>query len=255
MERRDFIQKSVLTGAAMAAGSLASGAPAPGREWYEWRVYEMRFGQGAFDNFLSHALIPALNRFGIKTIGVFGEMGKSEPAKVHVLIPYQSFEEFTSTGLRLKEDKEFRDASASYDQLQPEQAAYSRYESWLMQAFEGFPQMNVPEKDSRIFELRSYEGYNEDAVRRKIKMFNAEELPIFNRAKLIPVFFGEVLIGPGLPRLTYMLTFRNMEEREKAWKAFGPDEDWQRVSKLPEYANTVSRIYKTFLEPLAYSQI
>ncbi|MBT1705836.1 NIPSNAP family protein, partial [Fulvivirgaceae bacterium PWU20] len=55
--------------------------------------------------------------------------------------------------------------------------------------------------------------------------------------------------------LTYMITFENMEERDKNWKAFGQDPDWQRMSKAPEFANSVSKIYKTFLEPLPYSQV
>jgi hypothetical protein len=124
-----------------------------------------------------------------------------------------------------------------------------------MIAFDGLPKMIVPESGPRIFEVRTYEGYSEDAVARKIKMFNNEEFTIFNRVKLNPVFFGEIIAGPNLPALTYMVTFKNMEERDKAWKAFGPDPDWQRVSKLPEYANSVSRIFKTFLEPLPYSQV
>jgi hypothetical protein len=86
-------------------------------------------------------------------------------------------------------------------------------------------------------------------------MFNDAEFDIFNRVKLNPVFFGENISGPNLPCLTYMAVFKNMEERDQAWKAFSADPEWQKVSKLPEYANTVSKIYKIFLEPISYSQI
>jgi hypothetical protein len=46
-----------------------------------------------------------------------------------------------------------------------------------------------------------------------------------------------------------------MEERDANWKAFSADPDWQKVSKETQYANTVSKIHKTFLEPLPYSQV
>jgi hypothetical protein len=258
MERRDFIQKSVLATTALATAGLP-GAEAKGqqqgKEIYEWRVYTMRWSQAPLDNFLSKALIPALNRLGIKKVGAFGEISKSEPTKLYLLIPYASFEDFSKVNTALKNDKEFQQASAEYNQISVENAVYSRYDSSLMIAFDGLPKMMVPESGPRIFEVRTYEGYSEDAVARKIKMFNNEEFTIFNRVKLNPVFFGEVISGPDLPALTYMVAFKNMEERDKAWKAFGPDPDWQRVSKLPEYANSVSRIYKTFLEPLSYSQV
>jgi hypothetical protein len=258
MERRSFIQKSLLaTGAMTAAGLSAAQASSlqQGKELYEWRVYDLMRGQGQLDNFLSKALIPALNRQGVTKVGAFGEMSKSEPPKVYLLIPYTSFEDYMKVTMALKTDKDFEKASEDYNKIPVEQAVYARYDSSLMIAFDGLPKMKMPESGPRMFELRTYEGYSEDAVRRKIKMFNDEEFPIFNRVKLNPVFFGEVIAGPKLPALTYMLTFKNMEERDKAWKAFGPDPDWQRIVKDPQYANTVSRIYKVFLEPLPYSQV
>jgi hypothetical protein len=86
-------------------------------------------------------------------------------------------------------------------------------------------------------------------------MFNEEVFPIFYKTKLNPVFFGEVLAGPNLPCLTYMITFKDMEERDKNWAVFGADADWKKVSADPKYANTVSNIRRVFLEPLPYSQV
>lgn len=258
MERRDFLQKTVLATTALSAvglSSLQASALQQGKELYEWRVYDLMRGQGALDNFLSKSLIPALNKQGVKKVGAFGETGKSEPPKVYVLIPYTSFEDYIRTTQALRADKEFEKSSEEYNKIPVEQPVYSRFNTSLMIAFDGLPKMVVPDSGPRIFELRTYQGYSEDAVRRKIKMFNDEEFTIFNRVKLNPVFFGEVIAGPDLPALIYMCWFKNMEERDKAWKAFGPDPDWQRVSKDPQYANTVSRIYKTFLEPLPYSQV
>jgi hypothetical protein len=256
MERRTFIQKTALATGALATGVSASAKPAPQqKELYELRVYEMRWGQGALDSYLSKALIPALNKMGVKNVGAFTETGKSEPVKLYLLIPYASFEDFGKVTLSLGNDKDFQQASAEYNQIPVEQAVYSRYESSLLLAFDGLPKMIVPVNEKRIFELRVYEGYSEEAVKRKVKMFNESEFDIFKRTRLNSVFFGQMITGKNMPCLAYMITFKDMEERDKNWKAFGDDPEWQRISKLPEYENTVSRIYKTFLEPLPYSQV
>lgn len=255
MERRKFIQKSALVTGLFATGISASGAQPKSKEVYELRVYEMRWGQGTFDNYLSTALIPSLNRAGVKNVGVFTEIGKSEPTKVFVLIPYASFEDFGKITMGLNSDKQFLEAKAEYDRIGPNNAVFSRYESSLLLAFDGLPKMIVPANTKRIFELRIYEGYNEDAVRRKVKMFNEGEFDIFNRVKLNSVFFGEMIAGKNLPCLAYMVTFKDMQERDQNWKAFGEDPEWQRISKLPEYENSVSKIHKIFLEPTNYSQV
>ena len=39
-------------------------------------------------------------------------------------------------------------------------------------------------------------------------MFNSAEIAIFRRTGLRPVFFGETMVGAGMPSLTYMLTLR-----------------------------------------------
>ena len=257
MERRKFLKASALTTAALTGGTFDgfSEGRAKSKQVYELRIYTMAWGTGALDEYLSKALIPTLNKMGIKNIGVFGESGKSEPVKVYVLIPYASFEEYGKTILALRGDEEFDKSAAAYNQLAPDQKPFDRYETSLLLAFDGLPKMIVPQNIQRIFELRIYEGYSEDAVRRKIKMFNEGEFDIFYRTSLNPVFFGEMIAGKTMPCIAYMITFKDMTERDKNWGAFGGDAEWQKISKDPQYANTVSRIHKIFLEPASYSQI
>ncbi len=255
MNRRKFVASSLLAVPALA--ETQSTQVAPQKAFYELRTYQFRFGapQAGLDNYLKDALIPALNRQGVKNVGVFREWGKSDPPKLTVLIPYPSAEAFTTMAGKLAGDSAFTQASQEYATLTPDKIPFSRYTSSLLSAFDGLPQLAVPAKEGRIFELRTYEGYSEDAVRRKIKMFNVDELPIFYKVKLNPVFFGEVVAGEHMPCLTYMLVFKDMAERDANWKEFSANPDWKRISPLPEYANTVSNIIRVFLEPVAYSQI
>jgi hypothetical protein len=258
MERRDFLQKTILTTAGVAGATFAATAEKGAQrnnEVYELRIYHMRRNLTPLNNYFSNALIPALNRMGVKNVGVFSETSKSEPAKIYVLIPYKSFADYGKVITELKTDKEFEKARADYDKIPSDQAVYERYDSSLMLAFDGIPVMQVPAKSPRLFELRSYEGYSEDAVKRKIKMFNEGELDIFKKVKVNAVFYGENLSGKDLPRITYMSVYDNMEARDQAWKEFLEHPDWQKMSKAPEYANTVSKIHRVFLEPLSYSQV
>ena len=156
---------------------------------------------------------------------------------------------------KIREDAQYLESSRDFHKIPPANAVYTRIQTSLMMAFDGLPEMKVPPKEPRIFEMRTYEGYNEDAVRRKIKMFNEGEFPIFYRTRLNPVFFGEVVAGDNLPCLTYMIHFKDMEERDANWRAFSDDPDWKKLLADPQYANTVSNIIRIFLEPLPYSQV
>jgi hypothetical protein len=259
MKRRKFIEHAAMTSTAVLLGqsALAGAEKVVKKELYEWREYEIRFGssQNLLHEYLEKSFIPALNKFGVKTVGVFKEIGKTEPAKIYVLIAYPTFEDYLSINANVQHDEQFIKSSASWKQVPAEKPVYNRFNTSLMVAFDGFPALKVPAKEPRIFELRTYEGYSEDAVSRKVKMFNEEEFPIFYKNKLTPVFFGEVIAGPNLPCLTYMITFKNMEERDKNWAAFIADADWKRVSTDPKYANTVSNIKRVFLESVSYSQV
>ena len=261
MQRRNFVKAAALA-PALAVAEITTASEqnfhlTAQREVYEWREYTFNFNSplGAFESYLKDALIPALNRLGAKNIGVFREMGKSDPSKVSVLIPYPTLAAYAAVAESLAADTEYQQKAAAYLTLPLVPLPYLRLDTWLMTAFTGFPKIVVPESGSRIFELRSYEGYNEDAVRRKVRMFNEAEFPIFDRSGLHSVFFGEVIAGKDMPRLTYLLAFKDMEERDKNWAAFLNDPDWKALLKDPQYANTVSKIYKTFLVPTDYSQI
>jgi NIPSNAP len=227
------------------------------KEVYELRTYEMKMGsaRGMLENYFKNALFPILNKYGVKNIGAFGEIGLSDPAKIYLLIAYPSMEDFASINANLKTDQDFIKASQDYTNIAPDKPAYVRYTSSLMLAFDGLPQLIKPTAEQKLLELRIYESYSEDAARRKRKMFNDEEIKIFKDTKLNSVFFGEVIAGEHQPCLTYMLAFKDMEERDANWKVFSANPDWKRISSAAEYANSVSNIYRVFLKPLPYSQL
>lgn len=253
MKRRKFIQSTAMASALplTAIHRIPNNQPvATAKELYELRTYEMRFrgDENLLGDYLQNALQPALKRAGINHFMMFREYGQSDPANIYVLISYPD-QHIYLRAQNLSTDAVYAAASANYHALPPEKAIFNRYSSMLLLAFDGLPQLMNPIPDAGLFELRTYEGYSEDAVRRKIKMFNDEEFPLFFKVKLNPVFFGENIAGPHRPCLTYMLNFKDMAERDANWKTFLDHPDWKVMLAKPEYANTVNNIRKVFLKP------
>ncbi len=254
------MQRSALAATAAIPFANASSA-VPGqavREYYELRTYELRNSgkRATVDAYWRDAMIPSLNALGVRNVGVFTELGQAEPPKFYVLMPFNSLEQWSQTQQRLSQQPAYQNNSSAYfEPSTPDSPNFLRYESSLMLAFEGLPQMKIPNQDERLFELRTYESHDEEAARRKINMFNQDEFTIFDQTGLNTVFFGETLVGQQLPQLTYMLAFDDMEERDRNWQQFLQHPEWQRIKVLPEYADTVSRIDRTFLVPTDYSQV
>lgn len=266
MKRRSFVKASLLTGSitrlAPMAGLASSGSEQQKstQEFYELRIYSLKneAQQKLVEDYYQNAAIPAFNRLGSKNIGVFKELKQSDSLKLYVLIPFPSLADFLKVQDSLSKDAAYNQAGMAYLNAPATEPAYDRIESSLFRAFTQMPRMELPEKKSRIFELRRYESSGENAAKKKIEMFNtAGEISIFKRVGLTPVFFGEALIGAARPNLTYMLTFDDMAEHDRNWKTFGGDPEWKRIRAIPEYADAkiVSRITATFLQPTDFSQI
>ncbi|MCF8379302.1 MAG: NIPSNAP family protein [Bacteroidales bacterium] len=263
MKRRQFIKGSALIAGAAVSGTAAAGMnqsaksqTATNKEIYEWRVYHFKNsgGKKRVDDFYKTALIPTLNKFGVK-VGAFGEYDLSDPPTVYYLLVYPSPEEYQKIKNAIWEDSEFIEKSNSYFENSAENGTYTRFETYLMEAFDAIPKMRMPNKERGILELRTYESNNEEAGQRKIKMFNTGELQIFDEVGLHACFFGEILAGPQMPALMYMLWFKDLEERTENWKKFSDHPNWAIMKANLEFANTVSVVNKKFLIPLEYSQI
>jgi hypothetical protein len=241
----------------------AEAAKMPGsqqRSYYELRRYEIETPEqkAGFDKFLAEAAIPALNRLGVKPVGVF--YPEKDLSPIYVLMVHKSLESFAMLTQKLAEDQEFLQAGAEFVDAPADKPAYKNLETQIMMAFEGMPQLEMPVADEgRIFQLRTYESPSERNGLKKIEMFNTAEIDIFRKVGLHPVFFGQTLAGAKMPNLTYMLVFKNAQEQQENWKKFGADPDWQKLRAMPEYMDKAilrqKGITNLILKPATYSQI
>lgn len=251
MQRRKFLAATTAAALPFALGATPDNPTAPERQLIELRTYEVKFrgsGRGVLMDYLNDALLPALKRHGVPTVRIMRELGNADPAKVWVLIAYPDAATYVACQ-NLDDDAQYRTATETYDTIAPDRPVYNRFTAQLLQGFKGMPAVDDPGDDAGLFELRTYEGYSEDAVRRKIAMFDDEEIDLFLRVGLHPVFFGKMIAGPYRPCLVYMLHFKDMEERNANWATFSQHPDWKRMVAEEKYANTVSNIRKQFLVP------
>ncbi len=264
MQRRRFLASSLAASALTLAGK--SGAQTNGgkpREYYELRKYFMQNGPQTklTETYLSDALIPALNRLGMSPVGVFNlSIGPDTPT-LYVLIPSRSVEALITSDLHLAQDRQFLQAAEPFWSAPAKEPPYIRVESTLLIAFEGWPKITPPlstaQHGKRIFQLRTYESPTNGDHVRKVEMFHNGEFEIFQKAGFAQVFYGDALIGPRLPHLTYMLSFGDSAEMDAKWEVFRNDPAWKKLSASPRYAfePIVSNITNLILTPTSFSQI
>jgi LPS sulfotransferase NodH len=258
MTRRSFLPAA----GAAALGGAAEAAPKQ-NAWIEIGIAHMR---NTHENqpkrvadYFRDAVVPALTRAGAGPIGVFNcSIGTGAPFMMTV-VSYPSFAAYGELMGKLMGDTEFLNASRAFDLQQG--LSYERAENSMLRAFDGMPTVVPPplegNRPPRVFEVRMYESNSASSLRTKIKMFNEGEIGIFQRLGMSPVFFGQTIIGRNQPNLVYMLAFDDMAHRERAWKAFGSDPEWQKMRLMPGYADPdiVSNITNFIVSPLPFSAI
>ncbi len=260
MKRRSFLKNSAMAAgaASLAIPAMGSTNAAPGaKSIFELRIYHISRAGNAknnLENYIKSAIIPFVNKRNVK-LCAFNEYSLEEPAKLYILLAYPDQAAYFATQAEMATDESFLKASESYNKIAAADAVYSRYETFLLDAFDAFPALIVPDEKKGLFELRIYESASEDAGRRKILMFNSEEIALFLKVGLQPLFFGKILAGEYMPALIYMVGFKDMADRDATWSKFGSSNEWKVMSSKPEYADTVSNIRRIFLTPTDYSQV
>jgi hypothetical protein len=258
MKRRDFMKAAGALSMAPAMGLASSlegcTASSGAKEIYEWRTYALTGGGGLLDSFFRDVLLPAYGRAGVKT-GAFRLYRDGEQEQRHVVFIYPDMEVFLKVKHAVWEDAVFRRESEEFYRQTATAPVYSNFETYLSEAFDKIPVHRLPDPSRTLFEIRIYHSPNEEANQRKIRMFNREEIDLFDRVAIHSVLYGNILAGPRMPALLYLTWYKDEETRGEAWKQFVNHPEWKRMSSLPEYANTATNNQSIFLSPMPYSQL
>ncbi len=270
IKRRIFLAASILGGSMIGSQAEAvtpAGAAQGGKQILDLRTYTFTSleKRKAFEAFLETAMIPALNRQTVQPVGAFVVNKSDNPQakfdgetslEVYVLLPHVSLDSVATLDAKLASDTAYTKALAALNEG-PKDAAYARYESSLLLAFDHCPKVEVPSKAAtRVLQLRIYEAFNNERNRAKVRMFNeGGEIKIFREAGINPVFFGHAFTGDKLPNLTYMVGFENDDAMKAAWAKFGQHPGWVKLKDDLQYKDTVSNITNIVMRPVAGSQV
>lgn len=259
MNRRSFLGAS----AAGLATSSAADVRKDSNQYFELRFFQLRNSktdqQERLVSLFEEHHLPMTKRNGFGPIGYFQVYLGAEMPKLVVVTEYRSWSEIAEKRDAARADEKWRKAAGAAGS--EDYPHFDRAETWLLKAFDAAPRLEEPAvepgKAARFFDLRTYEAESFGDVGRKIDMFNQEEIKIFRRSGINPVFFGQSLYGSRQPNLTYMVWYDDMRAREEAWKTFLADPGWKRIRTRPGWTNAeaVSNISNTFLQPLPFSPI
>ena len=241
---------SVLT--TMLLLGVTTNSNAAPRDYYLLQIYHCSTQKQIehLDVFMKSTYLPYLHEAGIAKIGVFTPIDNDTAIdkKLFVWVPLKSIDDLGRLDQKIEKLDPMGFDGIIHLEGTDGSLPYNRVEQILSKAFKGQAQYEqrsslkklVP--DERIFEFRSYEGANENLHLRKVHMFNeGKEIGLFARLNFNAIFYAKVLAGARMPNLIYMTSFKDMNDRNAHWKAFGDDAYWKKISSAPEYANSVSK--------------
>jgi hypothetical protein len=106
-----------------------------------------------------------------------------------------------------------------------------------------------------LYELRVYDALP-GQLPRLLRRFEQQTLGIWERLGISPIAFWTTLIGGSNNRLTYVLQWISLAEREEKWSSFQRDPEWRRVRDESERdGQIVARIRNQILAPTSFSQL
>jgi hypothetical protein len=110
----------------------------------------------------------------------------------------------------------------------------------------------IPPADERYYEMRVYyaaPGKLEDLNAR----FRNHTMKLFEKHGMTNLGYWEPLDNPE-NKLIYVLSYKDKEAREKAWKDFMADPDWQKAQKASEVnGKLVDKVDNYFMKATDYS--
>jgi hypothetical protein len=274
MKRREFLTAGtaslVVTTATVANETPVLAQSPSAQEFVEVRKYAVKDAdkRAKLVEILDKALIPALNRQGIKPVGVFTALEADVvPARekerdvakmsVFVVFPHKTTATAVSANAKLLADATYRKDAAPIFETTSRDPVYTDCETFLLYNFPTIPVLETPQLGpNRIFQMRLYRSFNIERNAAKIHMFDkGGELPLFREVGLNPIFFGDIVAGNRLPAFLYMFGCSSIEARNTSWKNFIDSPKWAAMKDLPEYKDTATEIDNYFLKPSPGSQI
>jgi NIPSNAP len=253
MKRRNFL------GALGALGmTQAATPPAKPTRFYALEQFKMRSGTqpARLHEFFSQSMLPALNKIhsGPK-IFLNAEISSHMP-QAALIAGYSSLEELGDVRAKMNSDEAILKKWTSLEAGAP---IFDTLDSSILEAAAFSPEINPSAAGAaaRVFEMRVYHTPSARQLQGLHERFSQAEIGIFHRVGIQPVLYASTIVGPDQPNLVYLIPFADLGAREKAWNAFGADQEWQKVRKesLDKYGPIPDVIQMSLWRATAYSPV
>jgi hypothetical protein len=230
MDRRSFVQ--LASSSMLASTEQPAGAPPPAARTSLYRIDYFYYHQGDQVNRLNQFFstqAPLLLKH-MRALGMFTAVMAPHTQTMMVVSGFGSTDDMAAAGAKIEADPGYRKAFAEFEGgIEP---PFDSAQRVLLHAAP-FSQEIVPPaekpKSPRYFELRVYHSPTQRQLALLHERFAGAEIQIFHRSGVHPILYGDAMIGPDLPNLTYLTPFASQADREKAWDAFGADPEWAKV--------------------------
>jgi hypothetical protein len=256
MDRRKFLSYSVVAPVAVGVADDAAKEP----RCVEMILFDSQIGQSfsRLDSWAKDVFTPLLAKNGFPAWGCFTlELGVGTP-QLMVLIEHESISRMHERWGAIRSGEQFREVLRRLDEGAVPAFHSEEKRLLLLTPFSpSLVQAKGKQESPRYFELRVYHSPTYRQLRVVYERFAGPEIQIFHRVGIHPVLFAEPLFGPDLPNITYLTPFPSLEAREKAWKAFGDDPEWQRVraESIAKAGDVVVRTHRLIYRATSYSAI
>jgi hypothetical protein len=228
MQRRSFVQSLAASG--MLAQTAGAQEAAPKTRLYRIDYFYHRQGDqvNRLNQFFS-SQTPLFVKH-MRVFGVFTAVMAPHAQTIMVLSGFPNAEEMSAAAASIEADASYRKAHAEFES--GAEPPFDSAQRVLLQATPFSPEVAIPAekpKAPRYFELRVYHSPTGRQLHLVHERFTGKEIEIFHRVGVHPILYGDTIIGPDLPNLTYLTPFTSLADREKAWDAFGADPEWVKV--------------------------
>jgi len=254
---------ALLTSKAPAAQPAAASSQGATRSFLElktWYLHNSGEAQAKrVSEYIETGLFPAAARAGAKPVAALSNLIGSDGPYMFTIVEYPSLAAMQDALDKMAADPAHEKASQKLSAGPG--MPFVTLDSTLLHSLAILPEAVLPSdasaRPARIFELRTYESQSMTARDKKAGMFNSGEIAIFQKLNMRPVFIGESIVGPRQPNITYMLSFDNLDGREKLWREFGSSAAWKALSAPAELkdAEIVANISNVILRPLPFSPL
>ena len=229
LDRRGFLSGLP----ALLPAAVAAAEQSPRTRYYLLEQFYLQQGTqpARLHDFFSKSLLPTMEKVHNGPKIFLDAVMTPHLPQVAAIFGIDSLDQIASVTKAMFADRAF---SKAFDEWEAGEPPYLSSSATLLEAADFSPEIATPEKAPaapRIFELRVYHSPTWRQLKFLQERFAGPEIKIFHRSGVHPLFYSTTLLGEMRPNLTYLIPFDSLAAREKAWAAFGADEEWAKVRR------------------------